>query len=854
MRSDYVKSNAVSKLSINIIVVGLVAGMALGGAGLSYPALLAAIQIVAIAGLCWLLPALAVLRIAGIARAALLLLVAVLLLPVVQLIPLPWSVWTALPGRDLAAAIRAQAGFAGSSSPLSLRPEATVQALLALLPPAAAFIAVLLLDERGRMAVLRVLVAMAVLSAALGALQLANGGMGVFALFKSAHHGDALGLFVNHNHSATFLLIGIVAASVPRLFDGSGHVGGQWPAALGVVTLLALAVVGTTSRTGLLTLAPVLLLCAYLRFPHRWSGKWLVASMIVLVVATLGIAQTSLVQTTLARFSVVDQDSRQIFWANTLFAIGQFFPWGSGLGTFTTIYPTVEPLEEVVVPIVNHAHNDYLELALEGGLPAIALIAAGLGLAFTALVLALPRSGVKRWQSRSITLAAGAIVAIILLHSVDDYPLRMPAIAIPFGACLAMLFPRAKRRPGRSDSRAALWGRRGLGVAAGLVLGWQAVSMGVASSLLLRDKPAQAVQWRPSSAEAWSRLAEQRALASDWTGSGEAARAALERAPLDAAAVRALGLAETTAKRADVASQLLLAGGQLGWRDVPTQLWLVQRSLELGDPTVAVQRADGLLRQKQQTALLFGELRPMLADTAARTALAKELGLRPIWRQAFLTSLGGDGQVRGEDIASLYHQLAVEGAPTDVTESAGLLDGVWRAGRYQDVRTIWRAAGGTGLIVDGGFEQSGSELRGIGPFTWQPAGLLGATVGIETPATPWRGKALFVESRGIGAGNAARQRLVLAPGAYVLRFALHDSGTAATRSSWALACAPAFPVNTPALPTIWSAGQGGWLQGEARFAIGADCPGQELRLVLNPTQGARSVWVDDVAILPVPAK
>jgi O-antigen ligase len=849
MRSGYVQYESVGKSNVNIIIIGLLVGVAFGGAGVSYPALSAITQAIAIAALCWLLPRIAEVKIVAITRLALLVLLAIVLLPIAQLIPLPWSAWTDLPGRQLATAIRTQAGLAGSANPLSLRPEATLEALLALLPPAAAFLAVLFLDDRGRMAVLRALVALAVLNAMLGALQLAYGGTGVFALFESTHRGDALGLFVNHSHSATFLLIGLVAASVPRLFDGGGRPGGQWPVALGVIALLALAVVGTRSRTGLLTLLPVLLFSAYLRFPRAWNVKWLLVAVFLLGAIVFAVGQTPLAQTTLARFSVVDQDSRQIFWTNTLYAIAQFFPWGSGLGTFTTIYPSIEPLDQVRAPIVNHAHNDYLELALEAGLPALILMAAALALAAAALVRALPRPGLKSWQSRSLTLAAGAIVTIILLHSLDDYPLRMPAVAISFAACLAMLFPRARGGRVAPVRGIGFWLRRALVLGAGLALGWQVVSVSMASHLLLHDQPVQAVQWRPASAEAWARVATKRAVAADWSGSAAAAKTALELAPMNAAAVRALGLAEAAAGRWDDAGRLLLLGGQLGWRDVPTQLWLIQRSLELGDPVVAVQRADGLLRQDQQTGLLFGQLRHLLGDAVARAAVAKTLAQRPPWRHAFLVSFAGDGQVRGEDVADLYRQLAAEGGATDTAESAPLLDRLWRAGRYSDVRAVWRAAGGAGLVVDGGFERSASDLRGIGPFTWQAAGLLGTRVGIETPEPAWQGKALSVESRGMAAGPAARQRLVLAPGPYVLRFALKDSGSALTRPSWVIACAPGFAAPSPPPPTTWSAAEHGWLRGEVRLEVGADCPGQELQLILHPAQGLRSVLVDDVELV-----
>ncbi|MHA6719235.1 O-antigen ligase family protein [Sphingomonas sp. RS6] len=828
-------------------MIGFFIVISIGGAGVHYPVLSMIDEIVAVAALCWLVPQLASLKMPAMTVAALLLLIAVLLLPVLQLVPLPWGLWTALPGRALAAAIRTHAGLAGSASPLSLRPGATLQALLALLPPAAAFVAVTFLDARGRIAVLRALAAAAVLSAILGALQLASGGEGPFTLFDSAHRDDAIGLFVNHNHSATFLLIGIVAALVPGPADRECG-GWQGPAAIGVATLLALAVLGTTSRTGLLTVVPVLLLGSYLRAPAMWRRWRLFAGLAALVLFAFALAQTPPGQTTLARFATVSQDGRQDFWANTLYAIGQFLPWGSGLGTFTTIYATVEPLDQMASPIVNHAHNDYLELALEGGLPVLVLMVAALGLTALAFVRALPRGGKTASQPLPLTIAAAGIVAILLMHSADDYPLRMPALSVPFAACIAMLFPRGRRRRDRRDRPGLAWAGGAACLAIGAALAWQAARVGMSSHFLRRDAPARALGWWPGNDAALSRLAAKRALFGDWRGSRQAARDALAQAPMDATALRAFGLAEAAMRDEAVAGRAMLLGGQLGWRDIPTQLWLIQRALDLGDPAVAVQRADAVLRQDQQTALLFGALRGLLANAGGRAALADQLALRPTWRAAFLTGLAGDARVRGADVAELYRLLAAGRAPADAAESASLLDRLWRAGRFRDARAIWQAAGGDGWIADGGFERSGSDVRGIGPFTWQPAGLLGAEIGIGVPDHAWRGRALHVVSQGIGAGAVVRQRLVLLAGAYTLRFVVRAEGGAASRPSWAIACAPGFAAAAAAGPATWSAARDGWARGEIGFTIGTDCAGQELRLILAPAHDPQSIWVDDVAI------
>lgn len=89
---------------------------------------------------------------------------------------------------------------------------------------------------------------------------------------------------------------------------------------------------------------------------------------------------------------------------------------------------------------VVHAHNDYLEVALELGLAGIVL---------TLLFLAWWAAAVWRtWRTAEpgpFARAAAIASAGVLIHSLVDFPLRTAAIAACFGMCIALL----------ADSRAA---------------------------------------------------------------------------------------------------------------------------------------------------------------------------------------------------------------------------------------------------------------------------------------------------------------------------------------------------------------------------------------------------------------
>ena len=112
-----------------------------------------------------------------------------------------------------------------------------------------------------------------------------------------------------------------------------------------------------------------------------------------------------------------------------MLGIRQFWPLGSGLGTFPVIYPLFENSQYLTPTYVNHAHNDYLEFVFETG-----LIGAGLITLFVAwwvwrsiAVWRAERTVGATWQR-----AASIVIGVMILHSIVDYPLRTPAILVMF--------------------------------------------------------------------------------------------------------------------------------------------------------------------------------------------------------------------------------------------------------------------------------------------------------------------------------------------------------------------------------------------------------------------------------------
>jgi O-antigen ligase len=138
-------------------------------------------------------------------------------------------------------------------------------------------------------------------------------------------------------------------------------------------------------------------------------------------------------------------DLRFSLTPTTFVAGAQFAPLGAGAGSFTGVYPMFEPLADMGPAFVNHAHDDLAEVWLEAGVPGIALISA---LAIWWVWAGLEAMSERRRVGAALALAGSMTVGMLLAHSLVDYPLRTPAMAVLFAFSLGLLTrpPDAKRR------------------------------------------------------------------------------------------------------------------------------------------------------------------------------------------------------------------------------------------------------------------------------------------------------------------------------------------------------------------------------------------------------------------------
>ena len=385
------------------------------------------------------------------------LVVALVALPLAQLIPLPSGLWPLLPGRDDLKLALDIVGVAPGWSPLSLTPVDTWNSLLALIPPVALFVA-LVIGRRGGLArwSLLIFLGFALINLTLGALQLSTGSR-VFYPYESTASGFVTGLFANRNHFAILVLstmpfgAALAGSATARRPDQFNMYAALFAGGTVAAMLVQLAI---QSRAGVVLFIPALLLslsiawaAARLRLPKM---PVLIGCGVVLA-AALGVGATFL-PPVLDRFDRAEgqTEARLNRWPVVVEAGQAYLPVGSGIGSFDPVFRTVEPLNQLDSTFFNQAHNEYLQIWMEAGWIGVALI--GLFL-FWFVKRSWDAWFISRDSDRFLRRAASAVILLVLIHSGVDYPLRTTAIAVLFALAAAILEGVGEISPGRSGRR-----------------------------------------------------------------------------------------------------------------------------------------------------------------------------------------------------------------------------------------------------------------------------------------------------------------------------------------------------------------------------------------------------------------
>ena len=378
-----------------------------------------------------------------------LLLLSPALFAVVQLIPVPAGLWSRLPGHavylDTLDGIRATAM---SWRPVSVSPDATRAALLAGIPLVAAFLLAYLASLAQLRLLMRLVVAMAFAEVLLGLMQI-SGGEHSPLFFGVMSYGPPVGTFANRNHFANYVAMALAAyvwlayeanrdamsRRKPTSF-GSSHKAAAWVAGS---LVLVLGILMSRSRGAALFGLPMALIglsAVSLRVIGWARGlRFAVPVTLLLVLAAAALIGFDAVTSRISGAQLAGSASfRSALALASLDAAAAFWPWGSGWGTYDLAVQRFQPASMAFYP--NHAHMDYVEMLLEGGIFFALLAAMFLWLAGrrARLLVKLALRDRKLDREAMAATLCGLGLLGFLLHSLVEFNMRIPANAIL--ACL----------------------------------------------------------------------------------------------------------------------------------------------------------------------------------------------------------------------------------------------------------------------------------------------------------------------------------------------------------------------------------------------------------------------------------
>ena len=349
------------------------------------------------------------------------------------IIPLPPSIWTALPGREFVMESFALINSDLPWLPLSLVPRQTFESIFSFLPIIAiALIMCISASEDEIKNAEKAIVVTALISFSIGFIEVLSG-VHVFSVYEFYSAGFPVGFFTNINHQAT---LSSIALPLAIYFTFKQKAGNQrrnnalffFGAASSIMLVLCLIL--TRSSAGYLFL--VLNLCLSLSI--MMSGKrYSILFIILILVALLTLVVDfvffqSQFQTILGKITSQSGTSRKQIFITSIEAARSFGIFGAGPGSFEAVYRIFENQEVITKKYVNEAHNEYIQMWIEFGILGILWLFAAF-VWFFGKIWSFKRAG---FAFRKQHLIYVLCISTIALHSVVDFPLRTIAMSSIF--------------------------------------------------------------------------------------------------------------------------------------------------------------------------------------------------------------------------------------------------------------------------------------------------------------------------------------------------------------------------------------------------------------------------------------
>jgi len=258
--------------------------------------------------------------------------------------------------------------------------------------------------------------------------------------FRELSEGaNPFGPFMNRNHFAGFMGM-MVPPALGLALDSKRMERALFFILLALV--MSLALFYSLSRGGIISFSASMLVFGFLSAKGKYGGKR--ALYVILFLGGLLFFFLSLgISPVLERFARdgVSDSGRFLIWEGSLAAFRDFWPLGTGSGTFRFIYPVYNPGMQVECL---HAHNDYLQALVETGV-AGGLFVLMFMISLSILFLRSFSSGAFSYLSAGL---AGS-VSYMAVHSFFDFNLHVPSNAFAFALILGLWTGSAEGGPAK---------------------------------------------------------------------------------------------------------------------------------------------------------------------------------------------------------------------------------------------------------------------------------------------------------------------------------------------------------------------------------------------------------------------
>lgn len=314
-----------------------------------------------------------------------------------------------------------------------------------------------LVNRRDLNRVIFLMIVVALVESFYGILQVLVPSMGVLWVDDVGCLGNARGTFINRNHFAGFINmiwpLGLAWIMVGKLnsnrkesrkirffLEASNDIHKQIVVII-LVVLMILSLVFSASRAGITSAVLAFIvfsLLIYFRNRKKNRRFLIVASGILGLFFLYGLRIGF--ERIIERFLQLGEHiSRIDYWKDSLVLLGKK-PLGIGLGNFEDVFRPFFSLPKSAFSIVDHLHNDYLQLLIEAGWPGFVLLAGGFFYFLCRSFFLAIKNG-KELSDYRFFMGIGALSGLVSMgfHSLFDFNLRIPANCVYFLTLMAVV-------------------------------------------------------------------------------------------------------------------------------------------------------------------------------------------------------------------------------------------------------------------------------------------------------------------------------------------------------------------------------------------------------------------------------